>query len=358
MIWRVRHYGLLVRDWVFGVTEGNAANNAGFMPRFSLSLWSRRTGWTLLFLSLFFSALWFALAFYLKGQIPHSSVPAVAACKNGDVVGFPGAISLVCAPYNLDERLTVSEANLAFPLTDIGRGHLSLKSPAQFQPRLSARGPLLAQWDVLDLTAELTLIGRELEELRLNTRALELIAGPHNLGIDTLSALFVPRNKVDLALRVDADSINAFLPYGLRVAPVDLRGEVVLANGTPRLAASGYNWRRLLKAGASFDILELRLETPDGGQLALAGPVTISPKGTLSGQVRIGAQGEQALVAWAQGLGPQAQQGIRTLIQAVAGAGQPALFGSVTLPAINVQITDGAVRLGFITLGKIPPLRF
>ena len=104
-----------------------------------------------------------------------------------------------------------------------------------------------------------------------------------------------------------------------------------------------------------FRIDLLRVDAGEGA-IALSGPLTLSPEGFLSGTVSIGLQNRDGLAQWAQTLDPNAAQAVATLAQAVAGMGAARRFDGEEMPAIDLTLDDGNVSLGFIRLGRIPPL--
>lgn len=129
-----------------------------------------------------------------------------------------------------------------------------------------------------------------------------------------------------------------------------------LKDGTTDLLANRMPLSQVLADGAGFDI-ELALLDVGDGAIALSGPLTLSPQGLLSGTVSIGLQGRDGLARWARSLDPNAAQAVATLAQAVAGMGATRSFGDRDMPAIDLTLDEGDVRLGFINLGRIAPLQ-
>jgi hypothetical protein len=159
-----------------------------------------------------------------------------------------------------------------------------------------------------------------------------------------------------MALRIDGETIAAILPFGARLLPFNLRGEAVLEDGAARLAAANYRLTDVLRMGATLDVVQLRIEV-DGGQIGFKGPLTIAPGGMLSGRVQIGTIGQNALINWAQSLGPEAAQIITLIARGSSSAAKKAQFGPETMPVMTMVIDRGVMRIGFITLGRIPPLQ-
>jgi len=145
-------------------------------------------------------------------------------------------------------------------------------------------------------------------------------------------------------------------------------------------------FRELQAAGGSIELKTLRLQRADAIVVG-SGKVTVNPQGRLDGMLQVAVYGLDAIVPQlgidrviSQRLdelaGPgQAQQGLAaldrlvpglsgvvrqganaTLVDDVKKMGQPTEIDSKPAVALPLRIADGAVYLGLIRIGDVPPL--
>ena len=116
--------------------------------------------------------------------------------------------------------------------------------------------------------------------------------------------------------------------------------------------------KTVLSDGANVRLANLVLSLEGGGKLGFSGPIRLSEDGLISGKVRMGISEPKSIGAWASRIDPNFQQAVAALAQATAGMGKPSKIGGNEMKTISVDIKRGEVRLGFIKLGKIPPVKF
>lgn len=311
---------------------------------------------------------WFAASWWADGKI--AEVIEVQRqrgveidCADRSMRGFPLNMGVGC------DRVTISQPDGS--QIDMGavRTVASLTAPGEAQAEVD--GPLTVQvggttfeanWGKLEAFADVRLDGG----FDLTSFAFDgFIAtrGEVSAGADT-GAGFLRPQKADNA--ESSDNLEATITLGGMTA--DIPGVATLPSFSIELDAmleDGYRdlveqrlpvWEILLD-GAQGEIRKAKLELPDGGKLVFGGPLQLDENGILSGTVTVGLANPEAVMAWARLVSPALEQPVSLLTQSVAGMGAEATLGGEQVRAIELTINKGEVRLGFIKLIDLPPLK-
>ncbi|MGL4404575.1 MAG: DUF2125 domain-containing protein, partial [Notoacmeibacter sp.] len=171
---------------------------------------------------------------------------------------------------------------------------------------------------------------------------------PNNLEIGEASLFDLylrqgQNNQVDLASKLETAS--------LKDAPVfNLSADLAISGATRFDAAIKTNGRLIaLLRGNEGEVRSLNFSFVDGGELNLSGPFAISPAGLLSATFKVEADKVDRLI---DGLG-QISLALGGKALNLSPLKAMALAGKINL---TILIKDGDAAMGFIPLGKIPPL--
>ncbi|WP_421980365.1 DUF2125 domain-containing protein [Roseibium sp.] len=161
-------------------------------------------------------------------------------------------------------------------------------------------------------------------------------------------------DAVDGFVSVDALQLKSLPEFG---ATIDMRAHVQVTGGAALLAGS--NLALLVRQREGRLPVKLVLfETVLGdSRVNAAGDLAINGDGTVSGKLDLTIGNADGLLDLVQPMFPPQDNSfslVRSVVQSLKGAetqvdGQP----SITLP---VAIDQGVIRIGFLTLGRIPPL--
>lgn len=161
-------------------------------------------------------------------------------------------------------------------------------------------------------------------------------------------------DAVDGFLSIDALELKS-LPE--LTESIDLRGHVQVAAGSALLAGANLAGLVQLNDG-TLPVKLVLLETVIGdSRLGAAGDLVINGDGTLSGTVNMTIGNADGLLTLLKPLFPPQNNGfsiVQSVVQSLK-AGETEIDGIPSI-ALPVAIDQGVVRLGFLTLGQIPPL--
>lgn len=155
-------------------------------------------------------------------------------------------------------------------------------------------------------------------------------------------------------LSVDALSTRS-LP-GFEEA-VDLRTQLQVEGGTPLLAGAALPALVSAEGGSLPVRLVLFQATLGESKLSASGDLTLNGDGTLSGKLDVALGNANALLAKLKPLLPQQDNTVKMIDSLVKSldAGAPEVDGVRTI-SLPLAIENGFARIGFLPLGRIPPL--
>ncbi|MEP3045381.1 MAG: DUF2125 domain-containing protein [Roseibium sp.] len=140
-------------------------------------------------------------------------------------------------------------------------------------------------------------------------------------------------------------------------APLDLRAHVQLKNGSPLL--SGANLALLTQmSGGKLPIQLVFSEIKTGNsRFGASGDLILDGAGLLSGQVKLSLSNPEQALAIVKPLFPPQNNGF-AVAEGLFKSLKPTITDSDGNPAIELPlaIDQGMMRIGFVTLGWIPPL--
>lgn len=314
---------------------------------------------------------WFALAIVLAGALysfgwfyasdrlvdqVNAAVAAAnrdgrrASCENAEARGYPFRIGVFCRSVMFEDarngigfraRQFRSAAQVYAPYRIIGE----LDGPATLQvPGLNA---LNLAWSSLRASVRLA---SPLPE-RVSLEGNELTVALDEPG--DLSPLLGQAATFELHMRPAGQNLDLATRFSGLLLDAELLGVTTLPplDGLVDLSLAGWAEpmadQRSLR-GRSGTIRNATISTAEGAGVTISGPVAIDEAGLVDADLSVIVRDPQALGAILADLMPESRREIE-----LAMTGLSAMGDTPTLP---LRIDGGKVRLGFLSLGSIPPL--
>ncbi|MEO1398843.1 MAG: DUF2125 domain-containing protein [Pseudomonadota bacterium] len=291
-------------------------------------------------------------------------------CDAQTVGGFPFRIGPRCQQVNADQagpagnvRTSVRTGSLTAEalLLDPGTVTVGMTSPISMDV---AGQQIAAQWSDLEFTGNMNFNGG-FDALLLNGSGIAFAQGQTTFAIGDLNGTLKPTpgtadmpDAKDVQATLQVKKASGSAPGVGTVPQLDLGAIITLHRSYKPLVDQRLSFSAFARKGFDFTIDELQLLTIGEGMLHLSGPVQVNPDGQMSGTLQIAIANPEALKGWTTDLPQEATQAIGILVQAVAGMGAARTVGGRTASSIEVTLDRGAVKLGFITMAQLPPLRF
>lgn len=275
-----------------------------------------------------------------------------AECADREVRGFPFRMGLFCS------RLTASDDRDAFSVEAEG-----LRSAAQVYDPLRIVGEMdrLAATIALPdggaaqafAASDLRFSGRIAEPLpqRASVEAKNVTlepAGQKAVAASSGSAgtlqAHMRRRGGDLDLAASADTVSLRLegiPQPLALPRIDV--DLTLADGVARVASRARGLR-----GLAGTLRGLNFATgPDSGFSAL-GPISVRDDGLIDADLTLSVRNPAAVSAFLVQIFPDERDRIESLFRGLAILGDS--------PSLPLKVTGGMASIGFVPLGRIPPV--
>lgn len=271
-----------------------------------------------------------------------------AECPGMQTGGFPVGLQMSCTGFTysdpgkgvaIETGPVRSEAKIYDPLGISS----SFDGPAVVA--LEGRPALRLDWRVL--TAD-TRLARPLPKL-VTLTAADIAASLENGGQPLLHAKTArleasPKdNDLELALRFGGLTLAESLSSGIALPPLDGAAEIGIDNGIALMARPPKSLR-----GLSANVKQASLSSGEAA-ISVTGPVSVGQKGLLNARLAVTIQRPREIAALLGDALPQMRDQIETAFAALAMLG-----GNATLP---LRIANGEASIGFIKIGKVPPLQ-
>jgi hypothetical protein len=308
---------------------------------------SRRLRWLALAILLgiaVLSAGWFVYARLVENGVREAIAGSPVHCTDLQAAGYPFRIGITCSKAGFAQDGVIVET-------------LNLRTAAQiYNPSLligevdSPVNVSLADGRTMSITFEKARAsvrsGGMLPERASTEMASIAVTGlPGSVAADGIEA----HVRKGAENRIDAAASAIAVKAG-GAPQAELAFDASMA-GTSRLEAAiggGGDWRAALRGGEG-ELRSASLQFAGGGRIVLSGPFVIAESGLVSGAIRFaiddGAALGPALADFAAALGLDAAPVAGLIANAGSGASE-----------ITVTIRDGAMSVGFIPLGNLPPL--
>jgi hypothetical protein len=314
--------------------------------------------WLAAFIVLLFggySVLWFVLADRLQAATERAIASlnrddVVAECVDPKVNGFPFRLGVSCESLSFEDpargiAATAGGLRTAAQVYAPSQSIAELDGPLRVSaPRLP---PLWLDWD--RLRASVRLAQPLPERLSVEAEGLSAATDPEEeeaiqlFSAEKAESHWRPNGAdVDWAASVTGLQLDAAAVGGHSLPSLSGSLDMTLTDGVAAIARRDQSLRG--RAG-TVRSLELSLGPTTG--LTLSGPFSVDENGLLDARLNIVLRDPQGLAGQASAAFPEAQD------QIAAAASGLAALGASGLP---VRIDKGRAMLGFIPLGKVPPL--
>lgn len=296
---------------------------------------------------------------YVAGEIATRTGQAIAAvnrdgrraaCEDLDVRGFPFRIGIFCrGVMYIDQREATSIRAGAFrsaaqvynPFRAVGE----LDGPATIEvPGLMA---LDFNWQSLRASARLALPLPERLSLEARGLTVDPDFGPGQapplLTMEAGEAHMRPVGAdVDVALRFEGLGIGEELAGAAEVPPLGGFVDAVLLGAlSPQAELASLR-------GRSAELRRVTVTTGAGAGITVSGPVSVAADGLVDADLSLTLHSPSELAAILGTVFPEARSDIEMAAGVIAAAGEDAV--------LPLRIVRGEMRLGFISLGSIPPI--
>lgn len=145
-----------------------------------------------------------------------------------------------------------------------------------------------------------------------------------------------------LALSFDELKLGERLSQGVALPPLDGQAKLTLADGISLAVDRPESLR-----GLSAELREMSISSGDAG-IDASGPVAISPAGLINAELSVTLRRPQEIEALLAKAFPELRDEIDTAFTSLTVLGNR--------PTVPLKIVDGNVFVGFIPLGRLPPL--
>ncbi|MBL4893082.1 MAG: DUF2125 domain-containing protein [Rhizobiaceae bacterium] len=290
-------------------------------------------------------------------QILHAN-GQIIACDNLQVRGYPFRIGIFCDAIgienkNTQQKLTSGALRTAAQIYDPGKFVVEFDGPAQFSDVML--GIFKINWQFLRASMRTKLGGIEHTSVAGHALTIghEKSTSPllmaetlefhvRKLGKNNLDVAIGSRNLSLTTNLISTDTLSKPFNLVVELTANDLFEEV----HTNQIRTSYFQ-----KNGGSGSLNAFKLKTINGGILEIKGPLSVDTRGRLSGILDISVTKLGQLFEFFRVFFPNSNADLEQIELAVK------LFsaGNATTK-LQIQIEDGKVRVGLISLGRIPPL--
>ncbi len=272
-----------------------------------------------------------------------------AECVNLTARGFPFRIGLFCDRVALEQpsaamTLSTGAFRSAGQIYDPMRLVAELDGPASFSARDT--GMLNLDWNNLRASARLAKPLPERVSLEGSGLRVTAAGGTRLISAETFEGHMRPNGAdLDLAARFAGLAFDPALVDGRNVPPLSGEADISLADGVKLLGEGAAHDLR----GRSGVVRSLSLTLGPEGSLQVSGPFSISADGLIDATLRVSLVEPNSLAASLSQVFPEEADKIDQALVGLTFLGNQ--------PSMPLRISKGMVSLGFIPLGKIPPVQ-
>ena len=280
-------------------------------------------------------------------------------CANRDVFGYPFRVGLSCDKVGLDDparELRVSAGALHTAAQIYRPGHIVAELGSPLTVEAPGRPPMDLSWTLLQASTTVWTDGVQRFDLAADAPAIafrQQAGNPLPASRADRFELHARQNAADLDVAFSDGALVVSAPDLGDLPPVDVTGDATL-NGAAEWLRRGIPGNRLGVAlrGRSGTLRSLRLALKGGGVAELAGPFTIADTGLLSGDFKLALEKPDAIAGMVSRLVPAAAGIAGSLAGAVGFAGRQENGRTV----IDLTVREGEARVGFLPVGRVPPI--
>lgn len=313
---------------------------------------------------LLFAALtagWFYLARELDTRVQQAIEAAAGrgvtiACAERDVFGYPFRLGLACDSVAIDApesgvRATGGQLRTAAQIYEPRRIVMELGAPVAVDaPDLP---PLELGWNLGQASARYANDGLERMSIAIDAPTIALREAGVELARAEHFEVHSRRNGPDLDLALSDRALTVTHPDLGTLPTFDVAADMSVAGAADWLT-DGLPGGRVEEAlrGRQGTLRQLRVALAEGGAMEVSGPFSFAPSGEVTGDFRIALENPNAIASLVGQLVPGGAAIANTLAGGLGLVGRQENGRTV----VDVQVRDGRAQLGFIPLGRIPPI--
>ncbi|WP_185983727.1 DUF2125 domain-containing protein [Aureimonas mangrovi] len=307
--------------------------------------------------------------YYLAGELDRRVVAAIEAaagdgvavtCENREVFGYPFRIGLACDTVAVDapeSGVRASGGSLRTAAQVYDPRHIVGEFTAPVAVDAPDLPPLLLDWTLGQASARfendgLSQLSVAIEAPSMALRTPEGGAGAEFARSDALE-IHSRRNGDDLDLYVEDWGVTVTTP-GIGELPTFTASANMTVAGAASWLSDGLPGGRIETAlrGRSGTVHSLYLVVPGGAVAEASGPFSIADTGEISGDFTLSLGQPEAIAALVGRLIPGSEAIAGTLVGALNLVGRQEDGRTI----VEIQVQNGRAQLGFIPLGRIPPI--
>lgn len=282
-------------------------------------------------------------------------------CDNQQIRGYPFRLGIFCDHISIEDtkkrqKLTSGAVRTAAQIYDPGKLVVEFDGPAVFSDE--QLGKFKINWQSLRSSMRADLSGIERTSIVGNAAIVQL--DQSNTPLLTADTLELHARKTgDDNLELALGARNLSLAMGAKAkAPVSEPFNFSIQMTGDKLFTAFQKNQNLIphlkQNGGSGNLSTLRLEIPDGGILALSGPLSVDARGQLTARIDVTISDLGSLLQFFNTFNPASR---KTLDQIELAMNMfAAQSESDKSRKFQIQISNGNVSLGLLPLGRIPPL--
>jgi len=320
---------------------------------------------SLVLFAVIYSIVWYYLATWVENKVQKSQQDLrqsgiITQCGNLYKTGYPLRIAITCdspAFHKTDNSLTLSGARLVASAPVYAPGWVSFDITAPVRFETTQTHSLHGKWDSMHI--EINSHQKTLDGLVLSVENVQMTTSPAtDKTAPFITAEFLhldtTRANENLTTRLTFDTVHlSWIKTASHQGIPALDGQIILTmDGAEHLLVTdGAPWPQRFK-GRSGTIARAVFLPKTGGRLTFSGPFNISEHGLLSGHFTLTVHDATMLKPVLSDLFPAQANNMTTLLF-ILGSMEKDKAGD---PMLTLDITEGQIRMGFIKLGKIPPI--
>lgn len=308
-----------------------------------------------------YSAVWFVLAGQMKSRLATvldqpNTAGVAGQCTDMDVRGFPFRIGVFCNQVKVDDTrhgISASFGALRSAAQVYAPGHsvLELDGPAEI--RMTPGTSISANWTQMQASAVVNTGGLNRTSLAYKALAGTVVT-PMSPDSGTFSAeqgeMHVRANGDDVDIAMSVNQLRLKVPeVDSPVPPVNASADLTILGRAPWLASATLPADPLY--GTSGTVRAIQIDLGEGLIANASGPFRVSDVGVVSGEFKLSLNNVDAWRTQLTAVAPDQASIIKTATKLMKALSNGSNDASVT---INVR--DGTAFLGFIPIGKLPPL--
>ena len=308
-------------------------------------------------------AIWFGVWTVIAGRIDGAVADGLAdaadqgfalSCDGREIGGFPLRFDVICGKIDATDsasgfQVAMAGLRTATPVYWPWQSNADLASPL----RLTG-GPLPAPVDITWSAAALSLDAAVPVPDAIAFSASDLQAAFGEIAVTATSTQAEAQptpNRLGANLAIKA-AASRLLWQGRQTNAADITAKAWIDAPPDAVIRGTFDPRR---TGLSIPELTIRLET-EGALIQASGPVRLDRSGMMSGKITMHIIGVEALPAFIRSLPAVAQPAANAFAGGVLVLGTPATLDGRDAKALELRIDGGLVRMGPLSLGRIPPL--